>query len=151
MKVLKQLKTKLILDLHFFFFFYIQSLFGKKYCFFNNIFNFSSILIFIMLMENIPNKWNKTIYVINTLLLQNTGHMMDNDKRNLYQILVFLSCSNGLVVNETPQICHTAGRQSENKIERTETYKSRWQQLITQPQIFPSSHRLAITQLNNFH
>lgn len=49
--------------------------------------------------------------------------MMGSDKRSLYQILVFLSCSNVRVVNETPHICHTARRQSENKIDRTEIQK----------------------------
>lgn len=83
---------------------------------------------------------------LNTLLLQNTGHMMDSGKRNLYQILVFLSCSNGHAVNETPQICHTARRQSENKIESTETYRNRQEshQLVLQCQLqwyFFQTHR----------
>lgn len=56
MKVLKQRKNELILDFHFFLLF-IHSLYLERTAiFFNNIFNFSGILIFILFLENIPNR-----------------------------------------------------------------------------------------------
>lgn len=51
--------------------------------------------------------------ITNTSLLQSISHRMDNDMRNLFQILVFLSCNNGHVVNEIPHICHCARKLSE--------------------------------------
>lgn len=75
-----------------------------------------SFILYLKKKKNSPKKnENKDQPIwINTLLLQNTGHMMGSGRRNLYQTLVFLSCNNGHVVNETQRICHTARRQSEN-------------------------------------
>lgn len=55
-------------------------------------------------------KHAKHIY---TLLLQNKGHMMGNDMRNLSHISVSLSCSNDHVANEIPRIYHTARKLAE--------------------------------------